>query len=75
MKDRLNNLVNELNKDGFVFVYSQSSAVTRHLFGLCSLGDYVQQIRGRDKVKPGECKSLGLQVLSQGLLTHSQPLL
>ena len=44
-----------------------------HLHRLVSLGQYVKEVSGGDEVEPRESQALGFQVLSQSLLTHTQP--
>ena len=41
-----------------------------YLSGLVSFGEDVEEISRRHKVEPRKGQPLGLQVLSQGLLTH-----
>ena len=46
--------------------------MAHHLYGLCALGQDVQQVSGGDEVEAGEGQSLGLKVVSQSLLTQCQ---
>ena len=46
---------------------------TWYLLRVSAIGQNVQQVSRGDEVEPGEGKPLGVQILSQSLLTKSQP--
>ena len=52
----------------------QTVAIVAYLSGLVSFGEDVEEVSWRHKVEPRKGQPLRLQVLSQGLLTHWQPM-